>query len=227
MTSFDLIVIAVLLLSVSFAMVRGALRELGTLLALGLAAVGAAVLVRPIQSIAGAGDSFLFTATIAAVLVAVLFCVLYFGLHVGLTRVQLTGGARRVDRIGGGVFGLARGLVLIGLGFLAYGYYLDEERRPDAVTKALTLPLAKGMADLFESLAPASTRLDAAPSDAPAGAGEDDQNAAAEGYERGERAALAEIVATATTSSEPQPANAPAAATDDPIAELLNESAPE
>lgn len=223
MTTFDLIVIAVFILSIGFAVVRGALRELGTLLALALAAGGAALLVKPLQALTGTANSFLWTAMIAAILVFVLFCILYFGLHVGLTRVRLTGGAARVDRIGGGVFGFARALVLVGLGFLAYGYYLDEDRRPDAVSNALTLPVAKAMANFFEGFAPASTRLDAAPSEEPAGTSKDeDENAAAEGYDRGERAALVEIVATATTTDEASADKiASPEASSDPIADIL------
>lgn len=239
MTSFDLIVIAVFILSIGFAVIRGALREIGTLLALGGAALGAYLLVKPLQSLTGTADSFMATAAIGAALVVVLFCLLYFGLHMGLRSVRLTGQAAQVDRIGGGLFGFLRGLVLIGLGFLAYSYYLAEDRWPPAVNGALTLPLAKGMAAFFEGFAPESTKLDATPSNAPAG---EINDAALEGYDRGERSALAEIVATVTTndvtasdatavadvSDETSTGAALAATPDkDPIADILKESDPQ
>ncbi|MBB5519923.1 CvpA family protein [Amphiplicatus metriothermophilus] len=247
MTVFDLIVIAVLLFSIGFAIIRGAVREIGTLAVLGLAIGGAALLTGPIQGLVGAKGSFIAAVVIGAALVALLFCGLYVGMHVGLARLRLTGQAAQADRIGGGVFGLLRGLVLIGLGFLAYSYYLDEQRWPDAVRKAWTLPMAKGMAGFFESLAPESTRLDGAPSGrsapqkTPDGAPESDiepqADAAARGYDRGERSALSEIVATVTTSDrtgEPargarEPARRADSAGDagDPIAAILKESDPE
>lgn len=223
MTSFDLIVIAILALSIGFAVVRGALREVGTLAALVGAAAGAYFLIGPLQKTTGTADDFIATLAIGAGLLAVLFCGLYFGLHLGLRRVRLTGATARADRIGGGVFGFARGLVLIGLGFLAYSYYLAEDRWPEPVNKALTLPLAKGMAAFFEGFAPETTRLDAAPSDAPAGTVND---AALQGYDRGERSALAEIVATVTTGDANR-TNGANASQDDPIADILKDSDPE
>ncbi|MEX0645560.1 MAG: CvpA family protein [Parvularculaceae bacterium] len=225
MTSFDFLVIAILALSIAFAVIRGALREIGTLAALGAAAGAAFLLVAPLQSLFGAGASFIATLMIAGLLGLVAFGAFYFFLHVGLKRVTLSARATRTDRIAGGVFGLARGLVLIGLGFLAYGYYLDEDRRPDAVKNALTLPVAKAMADFFEDLAPAGTRLTP---EAPEKA-EPATNAAVEGYLRSDRSALADIVTTVTTrddrraddeDTDHQP-------TDDPIAALLKESEPE
>ncbi len=236
MTSFDLIVIAVFILSIGFAVVRGALREIGTLAALGGAALGAYFLVKPLQGVTGTADSFIATLAIGAALMGLFFILLYFALHLGLRRVRLSAQGAQIDRIGGGIFGFARGLVLIGLGFLAYSYYLAEDRWPPAVNGAVTLPLAKGMAAFFEGFAPESTRLDAAPSEAPAGEVND---VALEGYDRGERSALSEIVATVTTSDRAasetagenaaRPArNARATATDkDPIADILKESDPE
>ena len=238
MTSFDFLVIAVLALSIAFAVIRGALREFGTLAALGGAAGAAFVLVKPLQAVFGAGASFITTLMIAGIVGFIAFIGFYFLLHLGLKRVTLSARGARTDRIAGGVFGLARGLALIGLGFLAYGYYLDEDRRPEAVRNAMTLPIAKAMADFFDGLAPAATHL--AP-EAPEKS-EPATNAAVEGYGRSDRSALAEIVTTVTTRDVRANASAagigaaePAAADkdtdrqpkDDPIAAILKESAPE
>lgn len=222
MTLFDLIVIAVFALSIGFAVVRGALREIGTLLALGLAALGGFWLIKPVQALAGAAQSFLTTALIIGAIVFVLFCALYLGLHVGVSRLKLGKVATQYDRIGGAIFGALRGFVLVGLGFLAYSYYLDEDRRPEAVSRALTLPIAKGMAATFDSFAPESTRLDAPPARPQRPRGD----AAVEGYDRGERAALSEIVATATTTVPSAPGAADSAPpADEPAAPPLDEAA--
>ena len=225
MTSFDWGVIAVLVLSTGFAVIRGALREIGTVIALLAGLAGAYFLVKPLQAAAGLGHSFMTTLAVGGVLVVIGFVLAYFGLHLGLSRVRLSGKSLLADRIGGGVFGFVRGLVLIGLGFLAYSYYLDEARRPEAVTKALTLPLARGMASAFEGLAPESTNVNADEPDKPV---ESDANAAIEGYARSDRSALSEIVTTVTTSDTPGGTAAQkASASSDPIATLLKESEPE
>ncbi|MBY0423336.1 MAG: CvpA family protein [Parvularculaceae bacterium] len=200
MTSFDFLVVFVLALSIGFAVIRGALKEIGTLLALALAVVGAFVFVKPVAAVFLAGkSSFLGTIVAGGVIGAVLFFALYVALHLGLRRVALTARGVQVDRIFGGVFGAIRGIVLIGLGFLAYAYYLDDDRRPEAVAKALTLPLAEAAAGVFERMAPASTRLDERTAPAPE---KKSANAARDGYARNDRSALSEMVAT-VSSSEP------------------------
>lgn len=219
MTLFDLIVVSVILASTAFAVVRGALREIGTLVVLAGAGGAAFGLIKPAQAVAGLGDSFLATAAIGGAIALVAFIGLYLGLHVALTRVRLKGRALQADRIGGGVFGLARGLALVGLGFLAYSYYLDESRRPEAVRGAFTLPMAEGAADFFESFAPEGTGLE----DGAKVKAEDD--AAALGYGRGDRAGLSELVSTVTTSDGPA-ASRPAPP-DDPIAAAVRELDPE
>ncbi|MGE0407963.1 MAG: CvpA family protein [Amphiplicatus sp.] len=219
MTSFDLLVIMVLALSILFAVIRGAIREIGTLGVLAAAALAAFLLIKPLQGLFKAGDSFLATLAIGGAVGAAAFVFLYILLHVALSRLVLSKRARRADRIAGGVFGLVRGLALVGLGFLAYAYYLDEDRRPESVNKAMTLPVAKAMADFFEGFAPAGTKLaPAAPKATPA------ENAAVEGYGRADRSALAEIVTTVTTSADKGSADeASAEPGDDPIAEILKE----
>ena len=203
MTSFDFLVVFVLALSIGFAVIRGALKEIGTLLVLATAAVGGFLLVKPFTAVfLGGKSSFLAMITVGAGVGGALFVALYAGLHVVLQRHPMTARAQQVDRIFGGVFGLLRGLVLVGLGFLAYAYYLDDERRPDSVAKAVTLPIAQGMAQIFEGMAPVSTRIDRHPEKKTGDAAKKQANAARDGYARGDRTALSEIVATVTTSEQ-------------------------
>ncbi|MEQ1931252.1 MAG: CvpA family protein, partial [Parvularculaceae bacterium] len=207
----------------AFAVIRGALKEVGTLAALGGAAAAGWFLAKPTVALFTKGDSFLTLAAVGGALALLAFAGLYFILHVGLRRIPLKGASERTDRVIGGVFGLARGLALIGLGFLAYSYYLDEARRPNAVNKAMMLPLAKTAAGFFEALAPAAAG-DLDGEGPKAGAQE---NAAADGYGRSDRAGLSEIVTTVTTTAEtPSPvAQKPAGA--DAIAAALSELDPE
>jgi membrane protein required for colicin V production len=198
-TSFDLLVLLVVGSSIAFAVIRGALREIGTLLALGAASAAAAVCARPVAALVG-GDapSLVAMSGVGLIIGIVLFAAFYGALHLALQKFALSARGAQVDRVLGGLFGFARGFVLIGLGFLAYAYYLAEERRPAAVSDALTLPFAESAAAFFEKLAPASTRLDRAPE------AKETESARADidGYARGERTALTEMVATLTTSDD-------------------------
>jgi membrane protein required for colicin V production len=223
MTWFDFLVIAVLALSIGFAVIRGALREIGTLVVLAAAALFAILLIRPLQGALGA-DSFTTTIVIAGALGLAGFIGLYFLFHLALSRFALSARATRADRIAGAGFGLLRGLALVGLGFLAYAYYLDEERRPDAVRRAVTLPIASAMAGFFEGFAPAGAKLDSEGEAKPA---EPATNAAVEGYGRGERAALAEIVTTVTTTEGAEPTAQNDEPAGDPIADILKGNTPE
>lgn len=220
MTSFDWLVIAVLTLSTGFAVIRGALREIGTLAALGIAAGAAYFLVGPLQAATGISESFLTTIAVAGAILSICFVAAYLLLHIGLRRVRLDGSALAADRIGGGVFGFVRGLVLVGLGFLAYSYYLDEARRPESVNKAITLPMAKSIAAIFDRFAPQAEN-------GKEGDEADDSetaNAATDGYARTDRTALAEIVTTMTTSDETENTGDEKPPSEDPIADLLTES---
>ncbi len=239
MTWFDLLLLGVLALSIGFAAIRGAIREIGTLAALGGGALVAWWSFTPLLGVLGLKGSFFGMVGLAAVLMGIFFIAFYAAIHFGLKRVALDDKMIRIDRIGGGVFGLVRGLALIGLGYLGYAYYLDEDRRPEAVTEAFMLPVAESAAGFFESIAPVhdSERIitpDEIKDEAAAGALQyatadtaDKANAASEGYKRGERAALAEILTTTTTSAVlPADQNETAGgakADDDPIAALLSD----
>lgn len=196
---FDLLFVLVVGVSTAFAALRGGLRELSTLLALAVAGGLTLLLVEPVLGAVGQEGSFFGTVIIAAVMVAIFFVVAHIGLHLGLKRMPLEGRARRIDRIGGGVFGLARGLVLVGLGYLGYSYYLDEARQPDEVRNAITQPVAAGLATWFEGFAPESAYIESQPLPEPTG------DAAAQGYDRGDRNGLSEIVTTVTTTEETVP----------------------
>ena len=215
MTVFDALLIGLIGVSIAFAAARGAIRELTTLAVLGAAVLAAWLGAKP--ALAFFGSNGVFQTIAAAGVIGVLaFGALYFVAHKALLRLKLTRKQKQADRIGGGAFGLVRALALIGLGFLGYGYYLDEANQPDAVKKALLRPLAAGSASFFEQFAPSQRDLAdarAAAEPAPARA-----NAAKDGYANADRTGLKEIVATVTTTDA---ANASPA--DDSIADILNE----
>lgn len=236
MTWFDLLLLAILFLSIGFATIRGAIREIATLAALGGGALLAWLAFNPLLGALGLKGSFFGMVGLAGGLMAIFFVAVYAAFHFGLQRLSLDPPMQRVDRIVGGVFGLLRGLALIGLGYLGYAYNLDENQRPDAVTNAFMLPVAQSAAGFFESLAPQYDSQEVISPDKIGDSSAPDKstlntedptskiNAANDGYKRGERAALSEIITTSTTNSAAVGATVTASnqAEDDPIAAILD-----
>lgn len=211
MTGFDALLILIIGVSTLFAAIRGAIRELATLGALLIAGLAGWISINPISAALG-GKSFVFTAGIAVALGVIAFIACYVLTQKAMGRMKLSAKMKKADRIGGGAFGVLRALALIGLGFLGYGYYLDEASQPDSVRKALLLPLASASAGFFEQFAPSNRDLRA--TDEARG------NAAVEGYDGRDRSGLKEIVTTATTTDET--AQKPST---DPIADILKKEA--
>lgn len=213
MTVFDALLLGILGVSIAFAAARGAIRELTTLGVLGLACLAAWLGAKPALAFFGS-NGVLQTVAAAGVIGLLAFGGLYFVAHKALLRLKLNKKQKQADKIGGGAFGLIRALALIGLGFLGYGYYLDESNQPDAVKKALLRPIAAASASFFEQFAPSRrerTVTEIAETPAPA-------NAAKDGYANADRTGLKEIVATVTTTD-----TANAAPSDNSIAGILNE----
>jgi membrane protein required for colicin V production len=204
MTSFDALLIAVFAISIFFAAIRGATRELGTLISVLLAGLIAWISLKPVLGLFGATGSFIAGALAIAIVSAVSFIVFQIIASKLIARFAPTGRARRFDRIGGGVFGFVRALLLLGLAYLGYGYYLDEASRPESVKNAALLPLLDGAANMIEKLAP---DLD----DAATETGDDDDESTPEetttqaqetSYDRQDRASLSKLVTTVTTTDE-------------------------
>ena len=208
MTVFDALLIAVIGISVFFATVRGGAREVATLAALVIAALAAVLLVKPLAAALG-GDSLLMGIGLGGIIGVGVFVGTYLVFHKMMNRWKPSAKAKTYNKIGGGVFGLVRAFALIGLGFLGYGYYLDKSNQPDAVRKAMLLPVATTCASFFEQFAPPGRELNAANAA---------KNAAAEGYDGRDRSGLREIVTTVTTTDK----NAKPKSRD-PIADILNE----
>ena len=122
MTVFDLVVIAVVMISALLAFIRGVVREVIAL---------AAWIVALILAFRYAGDlAGLFTGVqwSPAVMQVIAFAVVFIGvliagglIAVTLSRAVRAAGLGPVDRLLGGAFGLARGVVLVLLGILVGG----------------------------------------------------------------------------------------------------------
>jgi len=189
MTVFDLIVIFILVLSTGLAAMRGALLELATLLALGIAGLLSFQFAGSILEMTGKEGSVMAMIITHFVLIGIFFIVFYVITHLLLMKFPLSTRGIQINRIVGGLFGFLRGYVVIGLGFLAYGYYLDEEHQHESVRDALTTPFAASGAAMFERFIPDSTQLKQNGKDDAV----NDADVATQGYGRSDRAGLSEV----------------------------------
>ena len=153
MTGFDLLLIAVFAVSIGFAALRGAIRELGTLIALLFGVLMAWIFTGVLVSAMGK-DDFIATVAAAGALIAIGFIAAHIVITIFSGRIELTLQHARIDRIAGGVYGFVRAFALIGLAFIGYSYYLEPDSRPDSVKNAALLPLVNGAAGFMRTFAP-------------------------------------------------------------------------
>ncbi|HCR65836.1 MAG: hypothetical protein CMH90_04155 [Oceanicaulis sp.] len=162
LAGFDLFALVILFASGIMALMRGFVREALTVTAL-VAAALAALWTRPVfapltQSVIG---SALFANLIS---MGIVFLLVY--LAVSFVTGPLTHNVKQgedvpvLDRALGFVFGLARGLVLLGLLVLVFKNTLPGAT-PNWLTGSRVYPLAEASANLLQSLAPESSWVNA------------------------------------------------------------------
>lgn len=154
-TILDLVVIAVLILSALLAAWRGFTREV---LSIG-AWVGAAVVMFlagptavPFAKAYVDHDTVATIAAYAAVFVLALIPLSYISFRIS---EGVQGSAiGPVDRLLGLVFGAARGLVVLGIGYLVFVSLVSEARMPDWYKEARLRPLVESSGKVIASLLP-------------------------------------------------------------------------
>ena len=149
MTLFDLAVVLLLLVSGLVGFVRGATRELVTVLAFLGGALVAVFALRFTGPIARAAIDPEWAGNAVAILIV--FLAVYILLRVigaNLTkRIHQTKALGSVDRFAGIAVGAVRALVLIGVFHLVFHAATPEERLPTWMTAAATYPLSTAAAD--------------------------------------------------------------------------------
>ncbi|KAA5805153.1 CvpA family protein [Alkalicaulis satelles] len=152
---FDLFALAILFVSGVLALLRGFVREALTVTAF-VAAALAALWTRPV--FAGLMQGVIASDLLANLIVlGVVFLLVY--LAVSFVTSSLQKGVKSgedvtvIDRTAGFVFGLARGLVLLGLLVLVFKNTLPGAE-PSWLTRAQVYPVANATANLLQSLAP-------------------------------------------------------------------------
>jgi membrane protein required for colicin V production len=161
LTLFDIIALLVLSVSVLVGLVRGALREVSTIVAFAVA-VAAAIIALPFTGhVARAAVHPSWAANAVAVLIVFLaIYILVRVLAAALTRgVHSTRTLGTVDRAAGAGLGLIRGFVVLGLINLAFNLAPPPSGLPSWVGRAKLYPLSADCARTLLALAPKGSAL--------------------------------------------------------------------
>ncbi|MEL6664784.1 MAG: CvpA family protein [Pseudomonadota bacterium] len=159
LTAFDAVAIVIVIISTLMALARGFMRELATLGAF-IAAIAAAFFARkffvaqldsllPSDSPAWLPDAIIFVVVFLCVYVAVA----WFGANLSKT-IQGVDGIGLLDRVAGGLFGFARGGVVLIFFVYLLNLGLKQDQIPEFVTQARTYPLISAGANYLGERAP-------------------------------------------------------------------------
>ncbi len=159
LTAFDAVAIVLVIVSTLMALARGFLRELATLGAF-IAAIAAAFfanryLNQPLMDMLPASlpkltpTIILFVGTFLVIYVIVA----WFGSSLSRS-IQGPDGINLLDRVAGGVFGFARGAIVMVFFVYLLNLAMDEDQIPEFVSQARTYPIILSGADYLRQRAP-------------------------------------------------------------------------
>jgi membrane protein required for colicin V production len=159
LTAFDAVAIVIVIVSTLMALARGFMRELATLGAF-IAAIAAAFFARkffvvplteflPSSAPSWMPDAIIFVVVFLIVYVAVA----WFGANLSKS-IQGVDGIGLLDRLAGGVFGFARGGVVLVFFVYLLNLAMDKDQIPEFVSQARTYPIINAGADYLQDRAP-------------------------------------------------------------------------
>ncbi|HTZ79976.1 MAG TPA: CvpA family protein [Stellaceae bacterium] len=159
MNPFDIIVIAIVVLSGLFAFARGFVKEALSVAAWLGAAVATLYALPYAQPLAERLlPKGMIADVTAGVVIFVIVLIVLSLLTSAISRRVKESSLSALDRSLGLIFGLARGAVLACLLYLGVTWALPEQSRPQWIQQARTLPLLSSGADVLRSLVPPSMR---------------------------------------------------------------------
>jgi len=153
----DFILVAIMLLSGLLALARGFTREVLSLVAWGLAALTAyfAIKQKNIMDLALPHFEKPVMAQIAVAAVAfILVLIIVSVISVKISDRVVDSSVGAFDRTLGFFYGLARGLILVAIAYLFYGWLLPPEKQEDWVRNAVTLPAIRTVSNTMLSYMP-------------------------------------------------------------------------
>jgi len=153
----DLILAGIMLISGLLALMRGFTREVLSLIAWGAAAVAAYFAIHSKEAIGLAGQ-YLQPEIVAKVAVGggafLIILIIVSLISVRLSDVVVDSAAGAFDRTLGFFYGLARGLVLVVIAYLFYGWLIPVDRQEDWVKNARSLPVIEAVKGVILDLVP-------------------------------------------------------------------------
>jgi membrane protein required for colicin V production len=117
-----------------------------------------------------------------------------------LSEVMKKSAAGPIDRTLGFVFGVGRGLVIVGLAYLAFSAFVAEKDHPYALTKARLYPLIRSTSEVLRSLSPS---FEAAENSAKSTTNASSHAAKTNAYGADDRSALDRLFETSGGSGNP------------------------
>jgi len=162
LTIVDLGVLVVLLISGLIAAYRGFLKETLTVSAWLLAALAAVFVWPATKPFARAlVEPNLLADILALIGVFLMLLIPTSFVSFRLSEMVRESKAGPLDRSLGFVFGIARGLLVVGVGYLLYDSLAPAKTQPDWVREARLLPVVKGTGDVLRSISGTSAKDEA------------------------------------------------------------------
>jgi membrane protein required for colicin V production len=153
----DLILAGIMLISGMLALMRGFTREVLSLIAWGAAAVAAYFAIHSAELVGFAGQ-YLQPEIVAKIAVGgtvfLIVLIIVSLISVKLSDVVVDSAAGAFDRTLGFFYGLGRGLVLVVIAYLFYGWLIPFDRQEDWVKNARSLPVIQSVGEVILSLVP-------------------------------------------------------------------------
>jgi membrane protein required for colicin V production len=154
----DIILAGIMIISGLLALMRGFTREVLSLIAWGAAAVAAYFAIKTPELVAFAGQYLPKPDIVAKIAVGggvfLVVLIVVSLVSVKLSDVVVDSAAGAFDRTLGFFYGLARGLVLVVIAYLFYGWLIPLERQEEWVKNARSLPLITMVKDVIIDLVP-------------------------------------------------------------------------
>jgi membrane protein required for colicin V production len=156
LTAFDLAAIAIVVLSTLFALLRGALREALTLAVWGGAAVVAWYGFEHVQPLTRQTFDNEVMADVTAAAVAFIVPLIAFKIVAAVlaARIPDRGPLVQIDRLLGGLFGLARGALIVCIAWLGLTVMVEPGEEPEWLREARLRPWVEDGAAWLERLLP-------------------------------------------------------------------------
>ena len=155
LTTADIVIIAVIAISAAFAMYRGLIHETFAILAWIVGAYAALRLTPIIQPLLHGAIAPPWLEQVAVLIGTFLVTFIPLAILSGRLSAKVKSSmAGSVDRLLGLVFGVARGLAIVGLAYIAFSALVPLRDHPQTLTKARLFPLVRTTSEVLRSLAP-------------------------------------------------------------------------